>query len=119
MPRSALTKTVEVALTSNGLNLTDATYVTMSTGAANGVTFDHDGADLVVLKNDTGGDATFTIKVPAPASLTAIGATVADIDIVVVTAKTHVMRLPSILKQTDGKIYIDCDVAGKILVLDL
>jgi hypothetical protein len=119
VPRSALTKTVEVALTSNGLNLTDATYVTMSTGAGNGVTFDHDGADLVVLRNDTGGNATYTIKVPAPASLTAVGATVGDITITVVTAKIHAMRLPTLFKQSDGKVYIDCDVAAKILVLDL
>lgn len=118
MARAALTVTEQVSLPSNGLNLTDATFATLATGANNGVTFAYDGDDWIVLRNSTAGAAAFTIKVPVSVSLTAIGSTSTDVTITVAAAKDHIFKLPTIFKQTDGNIYIDCDIAGKVLVIN-
>ena len=119
MTRSALTKTTPTAWASNGTNITDATYVTMSTGATNGVTFSHDNTDLIILRNDTGGNAVYSIIVEPVASVTAVGGSLTDASLTVATGKIHVLKPIAGMRQTDGDIYIDCDVAAKILVLDL
>lgn len=119
MARATLTKTSIPALTSNGLNLTDTTYTTLATGAGNGISFAYDPSDLIVLKNDTGGSAAYTIKVVQSAALTAVGVTIGDVTITVATAKSHAFRLSDIFKQSGDLAFIDCDVAGKALVIDL
>jgi len=35
----------------------------------------------------------------------------------VATAKTHLYPMRAVFKQSDNKVYIDCDVAGKLIVL--
>ena len=119
MARSELTITSLGAITANGTNLTDATFTTLSTGSGNGVYFDYDSNDLVVLKNDTGGAAVFTLVLVSPTSITDIGGSLTNPTVSVANGKTHVLRLTDALKQTDGDAYIDCYVAGKILVLNL
>lgn len=119
MTRSALTKTTPTAWSSNGTNITDASYTTMSTGDGNGVTFSHDITDVIILLNDSGGTATYTVIAEPVASVTAIGGTITDPDITVANNKTHVLKPIAGMSQTDGDIYIDCDVAGKIIVLDM
>jgi len=119
MSRADLTKTSLVALTSNGLNLTDATFTTLSTGAGNGISFAYDPSDLIVLKNDSGGSAVYTLKTVQQTSLTAVGVTIPDVSITVANNKTHVFRLSDIFKQSGDLAFIDCDVAGKALVIDL
>lgn len=115
MTRAAITA---VKITDTGYNLTDsAGFTALSTGAGNGVSFALDGRDLIVLKNTTGGAAVFTIKVPTPAELTAKGVTVPDVTVTVAAAKSWVYKLSGIFGQADGDVYIDCDVAGSILVL--
>lgn len=114
MARAALTRTV---LPATGLNLTDATFATLGTGAGNGVEFNYRKGDLLVLKNDTGGAAVFTLVVPDPASLSAIGASVGDMSVSVATGKTWVVPVAAVLRQNDGDVYVDCDVAGKAMVL--
>ena len=104
-------------LTKTGFNLTDATYTTMSTGSGNGVQFALDTNDIVVLKNGTGGAAVYTIKVPGETKYSEKGATVPDVTVTVANNKSWVYPLSAIFKQSDGKVYIDCDVAGQILVL--
>ena len=81
MARTTITAT---AITVTGFNLTDATFATLGVGANNGVAFVHNMANKVFLKNDTGGAASYTVKIPTSAALSA---------------------------------YIDCSVAGKLLVL--
>lgn len=106
-----------VPITAGGYNLTDsAGFSTLATGADNGVTFTFDPTDVLILKNDTGGAAVFTIKVPTPGDYSGI-TTVADETVSVATAKTWVYQLTKVFKQDDGKVYVDCDVAGKVLVL--
>jgi len=119
MTRSALTKIAPTSWTSEGTNLTDLAVTTMSTGSGNGKTFAHDNSDLIVLLNDTGGNATYTfIAEPVP-SVTNLGGSITDPTVVVVTAKTHVLRPIAGIRQTDGDVYVDCDVAGKIAVLTM
>ena len=120
MARTAITATTITGIDSNGYNLTDSSdFDTLSTGAANGVSFAHDPADVVILKNDTGGAAIFSLITGATGTITAIGGSVVDATVTVAAGKTHVLPgLPTVLKQTDGDAYIDCDVAGKILVLN-
>ena len=113
MARTTITAT---AIPATGLNLTDATYATLGTGAGNGVAFPHDGNQRIILKNDTGGAATFTIKVPTPASYTDIGVTFPDMTVAVANGKTHEFKPAAVWRQSDGAIYIDCNVAGKVLV---
>jgi hypothetical protein len=113
MARTAITAT---AIPATGLNLTDATYATLGTGAGNGVSIVYDGNTRIVLKNDTGGAATFTIKVPTPASYTDIGVTFPDMSVSVANGKTYEFKPAAVWRQSDGSIYIDCNVAGKALV---
>lgn len=115
MARATITS---VTISLAGYNLTDsASFTTLSTGAGNGVDFVFNASDIVFLKNDTGGGAVFTITVPTPSTMTS-RTTVNDDTVSVATGKTYVMKLNSIYKNTDGSVYIDCDVAGKVLVMN-
>jgi hypothetical protein len=113
MARATITAT---AIPATGLNLTDATYATLGTGAANGVSFVYDGNTRVVLKNDSGSAATFTIKVPTPTSYSDIGVTFPDMTVAVANGKTYEFKPAAVWRQSDGNIYIDCNVAGKALI---
>lgn len=101
-------------------NLTDSLdFTTLVAGAGNGVTFNFDASDLVALKNGTAGAAVFTIKVRQDSKFSDKGITVPDETINVAAGKTFVMRMVEIFKTTAGKIIVECDVAGEVLVLDL
>lgn len=101
-----------------GYNLTDsAGFTTLVAGSGNGVTFDFADDDLVVLKNDTGGSATFTLKAVLQSAYTAYGVTVTNPTKVVATGKTFLLRLSNVFKGTGNKVTIECSVAGKVLVL--
>lgn len=114
MARTAFTP---VGVPNVGYNLTDsADFAPMATGAGNGKTFPLDGANRIVLKNTTGGAAVYTIKIPTPPEYTAIGITLSDITVTVAAGKTWVLKPHGVMRQADGNVYIDCDVAGSILV---
>ncbi len=115
MARTTITAT---AVPDTGLNVTDATFATLGTGASNGVTFPYDGNNRILLKNDTGGAATFTIKLPTPTTHSNLGVTVPDMTVAVANGKTYEFKASSlqVARQSDGAIYIDCNVAGKVLV---
>jgi hypothetical protein len=116
MARSALNA---VSLPTTGYNVTDsADFAVMATGANNGKEIVYNGAVRILLKNTTGGAAVFTIKVPTPAQYTAIGLTLSDMTVTVAAGKTWELKPHAAMKQADGKIYIDCDVAASILVLE-
>ncbi len=111
-PITAVTKPV------TGYNLTDsADFETLSTGAGNGVSFAQDANQVIHLKNTSGGAAVFTIKVPTPSAYTPFSLTMPDKTFNVANGKTLVVPASSIFRQPDGDIYIDCDVAGQVLVL--
>lgn len=114
MAAAALTAT---SVAAGGYNLTDSSdFTTLVSGAGNGVTFDYDGRDVIILKNDTGGTAVFTIKVPTPSAYSGI-VTVGDETVSVANNKTYLNPVLAIFKNVStGKIIIECDVAGKVLV---
>jgi hypothetical protein len=114
MARATITA---VAVPGEAYNLTDsAAFTTLSTGAGNGVEFTHNPAHLLLLKNTTGGAAAFTIKVPTPSTYSGI-ATIPDDTVAVAAGDTALVKLASVYKQTDGKVYVDCDIAGKALLI--
>jgi hypothetical protein len=120
MARTTITPTTIPAISSNGYNLTDSSdFEVLSTGSGNGVDFAYDSKDVVILKNTTGGAATFTIVLPSFTQITGVGGSVTDPTVTVAAGKTHILQVPSVCKQSDGKIYIDCDVAGSVLVLNM
>lgn len=115
MARTAL---AAVSIPATGYNETDsADFVALSTGAGNGKEIIYDPAARIKLKNTTGGAAVYTVKIPTPAQFTALGITVSDMTITVGAAKTWELKPLAAMNQADGKIYIDCDVAGSLLVL--
>lgn len=115
MARTPITAT---AVPHTGLNITDASFATLGAGANNGVTFPYDSNIRIILKNDTGGAATFTIKIPTPTTYSDIGVTVPDMTVSVANGKMYEFKGVSLNvgRQSDGSIYIDCNVAGKVLV---
>ena len=114
MARTTIARTT---LPVGGLNLTDATFSTLATGAGNGIEVPFRPGDVLILKNDTGGASVFTVKVRQPQSYSDLSLTVPDKTFSVADAKTHVIPLATVFKQTDGDLYVDCDVAGKVLQL--
>lgn len=114
MARSTVTRQ---AIPVAGLNITDMTYDTLGVGANNGVVFAYNLGDLILLRNTTGASVNYTLKVPAPASLSAVGATVGDVTVAVAAAKTVTYKANAAFRQSDGNIYIDCSAAGTIAVL--
>jgi len=115
MARTPITAT---AVPDIGLNITDASFATLGTGAGNGVSFPYDSNNRVILKKDTGGAATFTVKVPTPTIYSNVGVTVPDMTVSVANGKTYEFKAVSLNvgRQSDGSIYIDCNVGGKVLV---
>lgn len=115
MARTPITRT---ALPAAGYNLTDsADFDTLSTGAGNGIEVPYRPGDILILKNGTGGAAVFTVKVRQPQDFTAQGITVPDDSFTVADGKSWIVPLANVFKQTDGDIYVDCDVAGQVLLL--
>lgn len=114
----ARTAIAPIDLSKTGYNLTDsADFTTLTLGSGNGITVLFDPKDILILKNDTGGSAVFTLKVPGETKYSDKNAVVPDVSVTVANGKTWVYQLTNIFKQADGKVYIDCDVAGKVLVL--
>lgn len=93
------------------------TYATMGVGANNGVTFDYQPGALVIVRNTSGATATFTFKVPTADGYAAKGLTVPDATLAVPNARTVLYPLSGIFVQPDGRVAVDCDVAGLIAVV--
>lgn len=106
--------------TNAGYAFTDsADFATLSTGSGNGVDFAYEDDLLVALKNDTGGSATFTLKIPANAQISTNGGSITSPTRVVADGKTFLMRLDKVFRDgATGLVTIECNVAGKVLVLD-
>lgn len=110
--------TITPTTITNGYNLTDsADFSTLVAGAGNGVTFSYTKPGLIVLKNDTGGAAVFTIKSRTVTELSEAGLTTPDSTVNVANNKTYVLPVEAIYNGAGNKITIECDVAGKVLPL--
>ncbi len=117
MPAVAITA---VSIPKTGLNLTDQAFTTLASGSGNGVSFSYQSNRVLCLKNDSGGSAVFTIKLTNPPGYTEIGATVPNPTITVANNKTHLVSLDELM-QAPGTttITVECDVAGKAVLLQL
>lgn len=115
----AVTNITVTAFPETGFNVTDATYQATGIGSGNGVAFPYGPGDVVYLKNDTGGSATFSFLIGSAGSeFTDKGITIPAATEVVADGKTHVYKLSDIFKNNaDGKVTIECTVAGKVMVL--
>ncbi len=115
MARSTL---AAVDIPATGYNLTDsAAFAVLTPGATNGKIIDYDAAARIILKNTTGGAAVYTIKMVTPSQFSALGLTLSDMTVTVAAGKTWELKPHAAMQQADGKLYIDCDVAGSLLVL--
>jgi hypothetical protein len=86
-----------------GLN---ATYSTWATGSGNGRKINP--AAVLHVKNGTAGVATLTIDTPG----TPGGNPIADKTVTVPATSDRFFDLSeSVYRQSDGKVYVDCDVA--------
>lgn len=117
MARSALTKTT-LARNAVGLNLTDASYTALTPGSNNGKTWTHLDSDVVLLKNGTAGDAVYTFAFTTPAGYSAFGSTLSSATITLAAGVTQILRLSEVMKDGNGLINVDCDVAGSVAVLN-
>jgi hypothetical protein len=107
-----------VSAAAGGYNLTDsADFETLVTGAGNGVTFDYNARDVIVLKNGTANLATVTIKTPQPDVYSGI-ITLPDDTFTIAAGKTYLHPMLQIFKNTStGKIIIECDEAIDALIV--
>lgn len=107
--------TIPTHLVANtGYNLSDsADFVTIEGG---GVSFPY-APGVAILKNGTGGDATFTFLTPTPTIYAVRGLTIPDATVTVGDGDTWLYPLSSIFIQPDDNVYVDCSVEAQILVL--
>lgn len=117
MARSALDASAIQEVNYGGINITDLTTDTIATGDDNGFTFDYVGGSDLLIVNDTGGPAAVTIKIPSQTNLTTVGVTTPDKEITIADGKTYLWPVSTVFKQSDSKIYVDCDVAAKFALL--
>lgn len=114
----AVTDITKEAVGLDGYNLTDSDdFQATGLGDGNGVQFPHDSRILLVLKNDTGGAAEFTLKLKSFEGLAALSITPDDHTIEVADGKTHVVKLDDVFKNSDGNVVVECDVAGEVLAI--
>jgi len=120
MPRTNIDTTNVKTVSANGYNLTDsADFKTLTLGANNGVEFTFSNQDVVIFKNDTGGDADFTVKSQQKDPHSGRNIVVPDDVVTVATGKSWAYSMSESLHKeaTNNVCQVDCDVAGKILVL--
>lgn len=108
----------ETAIPVGGYNLTDsADFTALVAGSGNGVSFTYNSKDVILLKNATAGAAVFTVKTRSFSQLDALSITPADYTVNVAVGKTHVFEIAPGLRESDGSVIIECDVAGEVLIL--
>lgn len=96
-----------------GINITDATFQTITSGT--GVEFDYDGTFGFLLKNASGASRTFTVTVPIPANskLSDVGSSPSSKTYVVADGKTQLVKAADAFKDpTTGKVTVDTSGTG-------
>ncbi len=96
-----------------GTNLTDATFSTLVSGSGNGIKFLADSRSFIVLKNDSGGSLTFTLKLRSFAALALYSITPTDPTIVIAAGKSYLLKISDELQDSSGYVTIECSGAGK------
>lgn len=118
MARSELTTANFIDLeASPEIVIQDITWTALVAGSNNGKYFSFNDSELLLLYNDTGGAATFTIPLTEPDDYSALNVTLNDKTISVDNTDHKISVVSSKYKDSDNYINVDCDVAGKIAVV--
>lgn len=116
----AVTTITPTKATGTVFNITTGTYTTMSTGSGNGVEWAAELCQCIILKNTTGGNATYTFLANQPTSVSKF-VTIANDTVVVATAEEVAIMVDSdfysTFKDASGNFGVECDVAGQIVVI--
>ena len=106
--RTTLT-VVDIAITSNGLNLTDGTTAAI----ADGHKFANSGDVFFAIVNGSAGAVVVTFQTPATV---AGGVTITEQTVTVAAGKTHLVGNfnKSVFNQSDGMVYVDTDTQTDI-----
>ena len=109
-----------VAMSADGSStLAGISYTTLVSGAGAGVFFTYDTTKFILLKNDSGGAAVFTVLLKDYEDLDDIGATPDDMTIAVADGSTHMLPMSAPFRNSSGQVTIECDVAGEVAVIAL
>lgn len=95
----------------------DITWTTLVAGSNNGRYFSFNDAECLLIYNDTGGAASFTIPLTEGDDLDALSITLNDKTIALDNTDHKLCVVSSKYKDATGYINIDCDVAGKVAVV--
>lgn len=102
---------------SAGIIPADVTFTTLTAGSNNGGYFSFADSEMLILYNDTGGAATFTIPLTEPTNYNTLGVTFNDKTFPVDNGDFCLVHPDSRYQDDDGYINLDCDVAGKFAVV--
>lgn len=118
MARSELTTANFIDLeASPEIVVEDISWTTLVAGSSNGRYFSFNDAEMLLIYNDTGGAATFTIPLTEGDDLDALNITFNDKTISLDDTDHKICVVSSKYKDADNYINVDCDVAGKIAVV--
>jgi len=118
MARSELTTANFIDLeASPEIVVEDISWTTLVAGSSNGRYFSFNDAEMLLIYNDTGGSATFTIPLTEGDDLDALNITLNDKTISCDNNDHQFCVVSSKYKDADNYINVDCDVAGKIAVV--
>lgn len=95
----------------------DITWTALTAGSNNGRYFSFNDAECLLLYNDTGGAASFTIPLTEGDDLDALNITLNDKTIALDNTDHKLCVVSSKYMDGNRNINIDCDVAGKIAVV--
>ena len=83
-----------------------------ATAAPNGMYFDTDGSDIVVIKNADASSHTMTIDIP----ISVDGTAVADRVVTIPAGKTYVFKPNQVHRQSNGQVHLNFDSATSMTV---
>lgn len=95
----------------------DITWTALTAGSNNGRYFSFNDAEMLLIYNDTGGAASFTIPITESSDLSALNITYNDKTIALDNTDHKLCVVSSKYKDASNYIHVDCDVAGKIAVV--
>lgn len=118
MARSELTTANFIDLEANPeIVIQDITWTALTAGSNNGRYFSFNDSECLLLYNDTGGAASFTIPLTEPDDYSDLNVTFNDKTIALDNTDHKLCVVSSKYKDSTGYINVDCDVAGKIAVV--
>ena len=118
MARTELTVANFIDLASSPeIVIQDIAWTALTPGTDNGRFFSFNDAEALLIYNDTGGAASFTLPLTEGSDLSALNITYNDKAISLDNNDHKLCVVSSKYKDGDGYINIDCDVAGKFAVI--